>query len=211
MTHGTPQQFVGDLADLPTHAYGARSLTWWGVIAFIVIEGTMFVMAAFAYLFLMSHERTWPPGPYLPPELLAGTLFTAVIVLSEALNVVLKKAGEGERLKPVRLGLVAMVLVGIVLLVIRAFELGALNVSWTTNGYGSILWALLVLHTVHLLTDWGDTVVLCALMFTPHGREPRRFVDVSENALYWRFVWIAWIPIYLLVYIVPRLPSAVAS
>lgn len=211
MTETTSVRFAGDLAELPSHAYGSRSLTWWGVIAFIVIEGMMFVMTAFAYLFLVSQERSWPPGPYLPPELLAGTLFTAVIVLSELVNLVLKRFGESERLAATRIGLVAMVLIGVVLLVIRAFELGALNVTWTANSYGSMLWALMVLHTVHLLTDWGDTVVLCALMFTHHGHEPRRFVDVSENALYWRFVWIAWIPIYLLVYVVPRLPTAVAS
>ena len=52
---------------------------------------------------------------------------------------------------------------------------------------------------------WADTIVLWALMHTPHGEEPRRLVDVDENALYWRFVWISWIPIYLLIYWVPRL------
>ena len=42
-------------------------------------------------------------------------------------------------------------------------------------------------------------------MFTGHGQEPRRFVDVSEDALYWRFVWITWLPIFALLYLVPRL------
>jgi len=62
----------------------------------------------------------------------------------------------------------------------------------------------LLLHTTHILTDWIDTVVLWALMNTPHGEEPRRMVDTDENALYWRFVWITWLPIYLLIYWVPR-------
>ena len=94
--------------------------------------------------------------------------------------------------------------IGALLLVIRAFEFGALNVSWTDNPYGSIVWALLLLHTTHILTDWADTVVLNALMFTRHGTEGRRFVDVSENSLYWRFVWLTWLPIYTLIYWVPR-------
>ena len=63
---------------------------------------------------------------------------------------------------------------------------------------------LLVLHTVHVLTDWVDTVVLAALFFTPQKRSMRRFVDVSENSLYWRFVWLTWLPIYALIYWVPR-------
>jgi cytochrome c oxidase subunit III len=30
--------------------------------------------------------------------------------------------------------------------------------------------------------------------------EGKRYVDVSENALYWYFVVIAWIPIYVVIY-----------
>jgi len=32
-------RFTDDLADLPTHKFGPSSLTWWGIIAFMVIEG----------------------------------------------------------------------------------------------------------------------------------------------------------------------------
>ena len=63
---------------------------------------------------------------------------------------------------------------------------------------------LLVLHTAHVLTDWIDTLVLTALMFTAQSKEARRLVDVSENSLYWRFVWLTWLPIYALLYWVPR-------
>jgi heme/copper-type cytochrome/quinol oxidase subunit 3 len=66
------------------------------------------------------------------------------------------------------------------------------------------LWLLLLLHTTHVLTDLVDTFVLTALMFTQHGHQGRRFVDVSENSLYWRFVWLTWLPIYLLIYWLPR-------
>jgi heme/copper-type cytochrome/quinol oxidase subunit 3 len=78
-------------------------------------------------------------------------------------------------------------------------------VRWDANAYGSIVWAILLLHTTHLVTDCFDTVVLAALMHTPHGEKPRRSVDVSENALYWHFVVITWVPLYALVYLVPRL------
>ena len=48
------------------------------------------------------------------------------------------------------------------------------------------------------------SAVLAKLVFTPHGEDPRRHVDVSENSLYWRFVWLSWLPIYLLIYWLPR-------
>jgi heme/copper-type cytochrome/quinol oxidase subunit 3 len=92
-----------------------------------------------------------------------------------------------------------------VLLVIRGFEFNSLNVRWTDDAYGSIIWALLLLHTSHILTDWYDTVVLAFLVQTVEGYEGRRLVDVDENSLYWRYVWLLWIPIYLMIYWVPRL------
>jgi len=47
--------------------------------------------------------------------------------------------------------------------------------------------------------------VLAFLMRTPLGYEGRRLVDTDENSLYWRYVWLLWIPIYLMIYWVPRL------
>lgn len=196
--------FSGDLAHLPTHAYGHRSLTWWGVIGFMVIEGAFFVMAVAAYFFVMNKEAGWPPGQVPAPGLLAGTIFTLVMLASEVPNAVVKKAAEENRLPTVQRGMLSICAIGVLLLAIRAFEFGSLNVSWTDNPYGSVLWMLLFLHTVHVATDWIDTAVLAALLFTPQKHEPRRLVDASENSLYWRFVWLAWLPLYLLIYWLPR-------
>lgn len=196
--------FTTDVSALPDHAFGHRSLTWWGVIAFMVIEAVAFAMAIASYFFLMNHQDKWPPDPVLPPDLLAGTLFTLVMLASEIPNSWTKKVAEKEDIASVRRGLVVMTLVGIPLFVLRGFEFASLNVGWTDNPYGSVLWMLLVLHTTHVLTDWIDTATLTVLMHTRHGHSGRRFADVSENSLYWRFVWLTWLPIYLLIYWVPR-------
>ena len=189
--------FTGDVADLPTHKFGPSSLTWWGIIGFMVIEGGFFMLTFAAYFFLMGHEQGWPPEGRQAPDLLAGTLFTIVMLLSEIPNTLVKKAARAGDVPSIRLLLPVMVAIGAVLLVIRGFEFNSLNCRWTDDAYSSIIWALLFLHTTHLLTDWGDTVVLGALMFTPVSYEGRRWVDVDENALYWRYVWLLWIPIYL--------------
>jgi cytochrome c oxidase subunit III len=197
-------QFTTDLAPLPTHAFGHRSLTWWGVVAFFLIEGTAFALAIAAYFFLMNQDPHWPPPPFLPPDLLAGTLFTVLMLLSEIPNTIAKKAAEQMELKPLQRMLIAASLIGLVLMVIRAFEFASLNVLWYQNAYGSAVWLLLVLHTAHIATDWVDTLVLTALMHTKHVG-PRKFVDCAENAVYWRFVWLTWLPIYALIYWLPRL------
>lgn len=197
--------FTEDVTDLPDHAFSYRSLTWWGVIGFMVIEGTGFGLVVAAYFYLMSLEQYWAPRPLDPPGLVAGSLFTIILLLSEIPNSMVKRAANSRDLPAIRRLLPLMVAIGVVLLVIRGFEFNALHVLWYSNVYGSIIWALLLLHTTHVGTDLADTVVLSALMATSHGETPRRFVDTDENALYWRFVWLAWIPIYVLIYWVPRM------
>ena len=198
-------RFTDDLADVPTHKFGPSSLTWWGIIAFMVIEGGFFMLTFAAYFFLMGHEQGWPPEGRQAPDVLAGTLFTIVIILSEIPNTMIKKAARAGDIPAIRRLILVMTAVGAILLVIRGFEFNSLNCRWTDDAYGSIIWALLLLHTTHLITDWGDTVVLGALMYTPVAYEGRRQVDVDENSLYWRYVWLLWLPIYLMIYWVPRL------
>lgn len=199
-----PPEFAGDLAELPTHAFGHRSLTWWGVSAFFLIEGTAFALAIGAYFFLQGLEENWPPDPWLPPGLIWGTLFTILILASEIPNTIVKRAAEKHDVATVRRYMLVLLPIFALLLLLRALEFTTLNVLWTDNAYGSIIWALLLLHAVHIVTDVIDSVVLTALMFTAHSAENRRIVDVSENAMYWRFVWLCWLPIYALIYWVPR-------
>jgi cytochrome c oxidase subunit 3 len=199
-----PPKFTGDLAALPTHAFGHRSLTWWGVIAFFMIEGTAFAMAFGAYFFLAGGEDNWPPSPWGAPYPLAGTLFTIVLLLSEIPNTIIKKAAERNDLRTVKRYLLLMIALSVLLLVFRIFEFGSLRIWWYDNAYGSIIWTLLFLHLTHFATDFVDTIVLTALLFTRQSVDDRRMVDVSENAMYWRFVWLLWIPIYLMIYWIPR-------
>jgi len=100
--------------------------------------------------------------------------------------------------------LIVMTLAGFLLVAIRYFEFSAMHVAWSDSAYGSIVIVLLGLHTVHLVTDLYDTVVLAVLMFTRHASSGRRFVDVAENAIYWNFVIYVWLPIYVLLYFAPR-------
>lgn len=198
-------RFTDDVAALPTHKFGPSSLTWWGIIGYMVIEGGFFMLTFAAYFFLMGHEQGWPPEGRQPPDLLAGTLFTLVILASEIPNTILKKAARAGDVAAIRRLMPVMIAAGAVLLILRGFEFNSLNCRWTDDAYSSVIWALLLLHAVHLITDWGDTIVLAALMYTRVAYEGRRQVDVDENSLYWRYVWLLWIPIYLMIYWVPRL------
>jgi cytochrome c oxidase subunit 3 len=195
---------VADLSKLPLHGMGTASATWWGTLAFMLIEGTGFVLAIAVYFYLMSIAAVWPIAA-IRPNLLPGTIVTLILIASVVPNYLVSRWAEQQDLRKVRLGLVAMSVLGIVPVVVRFFEFPALNVSWDTNAYGSIVWLLLGLHTTHIITDLVDTLVLAALMFTRHGDNSRRFGDVQDNAMYWNFVVLAWLPIYGCIYWIPRL------
>jgi heme/copper-type cytochrome/quinol oxidase subunit 3 len=187
-----------DVSDLPSHGFSHRSPMWWGTLGMICIEGTVFALSIMTYFYLRSHSNTWPMMA-LPPDLLWGTLFTVVTLASAIPNQLAKKAGERYDAPGVRLWLGVTIAVGLAMIVIRCFEFAALNVRWDSNAYGSIVWVLLGLHTLHLVTDWADSVVLQVLFFTG-PLEAKRFVDISENSLYWYFVVLAWLPIYFVIY-----------
>jgi len=194
---------VLDLRELPDHGFGTRSLTWWGTIGMLAIESMTLALGGAAYLYLMMQQPQWPPNNPVP-DLGVSTAVTVVFLLSVIPNIWLEKKAQKYDRRAVQIGLVVMSLIGAVLVVMRLYEFSHLHVRWDWNAYGSAVWGLLGLHTVHLVTDLVDTLVLATLMLTPHGRKARRFVDSVENATYWNFVVIVWLPVYAIIYWVPR-------
>jgi heme/copper-type cytochrome/quinol oxidase subunit 3 len=165
-----------------------------GVVA---TEGAFFAYLLFAYFYLASQStNAWPAeAPRLPLPLLN----TAILLASCVPNWYTKHAAERLDLHKVRVGLVWCNLFGLAFIAVRALEFGALNTRWDSDAYGSAVWMLMGLHTLHLVTDAYDTLVLTVLMFRG-PLEGKRFVDVAENAGYWYFVVVSWLAIYAVVY-----------
>jgi heme/copper-type cytochrome/quinol oxidase subunit 3 len=203
MTDERAVEVVGDLSGLPESASGANHLVWWGNIGFMLIEGTGFALAAAAYLYLMTQASAWPPRGDPLPGLAWSGIFTAGLLLSQIPNLWVLRCARAKNVAGVRWGTAAMALAGLLLLVPRGFEFAHLGVPWHRDGYGSIIWLLLVLHTTHVVTDWGDTLVLGAWLFT-HEVGDDQFGDVEDNSNYWSFVVLCWLPIYALIYWAPR-------
>jgi cytochrome c oxidase subunit III len=192
-----------DVSGLPTVVFGTRTLLWFGTMGIAAIEGMVFAIVIAAYFFLRLRVTDWPPG-VLPPYLLYGTLNTVLFLVSLFPNHILKKAAKEGELKKVQVLLIVLTLFAVGNLVLRVFEFPSLGIKWNANAYGSVVWIILGLHTVHLITDWFDTVVLTLLMFTDKV-EGKRFMDVYENSDYWYFVVWTWLPIYFVLYWAPRI------
>ncbi|PYS73478.1 MAG: cytochrome C oxidase subunit III [Acidobacteria bacterium] len=198
----TPRRTI-DVSRLPTYAFGHHALTWWATWSMILMEGTMLVILLISYFFLRTAVPEWPPAHTLPPNLFWGTLNTAIILVSVFPNQLAKKAAESLDVKGVRLWMIVTLLFGVAFAVVRIFEFKNLNCHWQQNAYGSIVWFNMGFHTAHVLTDMVDTVVLIVLMFVGPIEGPR-FVDVSENSIYWNFVVVIWLLIYSVIYLAPR-------
>jgi len=196
---GAPAAF--DASKLPSYGFSTRSLMWWGTTGLMAIESTVFALAIAAYFYLRAISERWPPHTP-PPALLWGTLNTIVLVVSAWPNHLAKRAAERLDRRGVQVWLSVCLAFAVVFLILRTFEFAVLNVRWDSDAYGSIVWMLMGLHTTHLVTDAWDTTVLDVLFFTG-PLEGRRYVDVSENALYWYFVILSWLPIYAVVYLAP--------
>ena len=194
---------VIDVSALPNSEFGHRGLIWWGTVGFMVIEGSMFVIALVVYFFLRLNVEEWPPG--LPdPDPSYGTANLILVLVSLVPAVVSKRAAEAFQLERARVWLLVLVLMGLASVVLRAFEYPALNCRWDDNAYASMVWVLLSMHTIHVSTDVVDSVVLLVMAWMkPMTR--KRFVDLSENSLYWYFIVAWWIPIYVVIYFAPRL------
>lgn len=204
MSASTDRAAAIDLAALPDSAMGPRSLVWWGTLGFMLIEGAGFLLAAAAYFYLRGRTSGWPPSGHPPPDLTWGSAFTALLLLSEIPNRWLSGRAKAKDTRTVRLGLLVMIALGLMLGAIRAVEFAHLNVRWDVDAYGSVTWMLLFLHATHVLTDLADTIVLTACLFTRKITDSQ-FSDVVDNANYWSFVVLTWLPLYALIYWGPRL------
>lgn len=191
-----------DVAGLPSYGFSHRSLMWWGTAGMMAIEGSAFAFMIVIYFYLRSLAQTWPAAD-AAPNLLWGTLNLAVILASAIPNIYADRAAIDHNLSKVRIGLLWGSAFGLALCVVRALEFTALNVRWDDSAYGSVVWALLGLHTFNLVTDVADTLVLTAVMFK-QPIEGKRFVDVAENSGYWDFIVVTWVPIYAVIYWAPR-------
>ncbi len=196
------QRAVIDVSELPTHGFGNRSIIWWGVMGFLAIETTMLVICMASFFYLRPRFNLWPPV-YEPPDLLLPTINLALLLLSVPPMYWVDRAARRLDLRSMLIGMAICIALGIAFTVVRFFEFGSLNVRWDANAYGSALWTMMGLHTFHLLAEVIETIVLAIFLLRGHT-EVKYFVDTSDNALYWYFIVLIWLPLYAVIYFGPR-------
>jgi cytochrome c oxidase subunit I+III len=198
------QKSVIDLRPLPDVVFGARDIMWWGTLGFVVIEGFTLVLCAAVYIYLTQNFTTWPPEHTPLPSLKAPTIQVIVMLASLPVMWWLAKAARRYDLGKVRIGLILATLFNAAFVGLRLVELlVSLNVRWDTNAYASAQWLILIMHGTLLTVELVEVGGMM-LIFWLAPVEEKHFSDVADMVFYWAFMVLAWMPLYVLCFWVPR-------
>jgi heme/copper-type cytochrome/quinol oxidase subunit 3 len=192
-----------DVSGLPDVTYGHRNLVWWGTVGFMVIEGTTLAMCAATYLYLRRNFAMLPPARIPPPGLGLATLEVALMLVSFLPVALLSRAAGRKDLPASRMWMLVAIALNLAFVALRWFELGDLHVRWDLNAYGSSAWLVLIVHGTLLVAEVGELAVFSLIAWT--GRwEEKHFPDASDLAMYWYFMCLSWLPLYAMVFLLPR-------
>lgn len=194
---------VLDVSHLPDGTADSRALLWWGNVGMLVIEGTMFAMAFGTWLYLKTVNLDWPPATVPKPNLVLPTAGALLLLVSLIANVMTDRAAKRDNLSQLRVCMSLLVLTSVIFLALRASSIAQIGFKWSDHAYGSIVWAIVFLHTIHVLAAGGEYFVMLLYSFVggPFGKH--QLLDVRCTVVYWYFVALVWLPFYALIYIAP--------
>lgn len=196
------QRAVAD--SLPTLVDGTRAPGWWGIVFLVMIELVVFTSLIISYFYLKSYAPRWPAGDINVPDLFLPTVNTLVLIASALpiywTNRAIRRNQRGQFLISL---FIAMIMAG-VFLWLKYVEYSDKGFNWAENAYGSIVWTMTGFHILHVTAVLLKSAAIWVVGVQGYFNE-RRHVAVEGNALYWYFVIVIWIPLYLTIYISPRL------
>jgi heme/copper-type cytochrome/quinol oxidase subunit 3 len=205
------QRTTLDVSGLPKHAFDTKTQLWWGNLFLLFIETTMFGLVVAAYFYFRQNFITWPPPhadspPYLfepVPSLMLPTINLVVIILSVLPMAWADAAARRLDRRAVKMALSLVMLFGTAATVLRFYEFRSLIWSWDSNAYGSISWAVLALHLVHLIVGTLEDVFLATWVWL-RPLDENHALDITVTAVYWYWVVGTWLLLYPVVYLSPR-------
>jgi cytochrome c oxidase subunit 3 len=191
-----------DVSRLPTVAFGSSDIAWWGTVGFMLIEGFTLALCAASLLYLRQNFQTWPPLGTPRPDRLIPAINVGLMLLSNIPAWFTDRAARRMDKGGARIGMVILSLFIVAFIVLRWYELWALNTRWDSNAYGSVTWTTLGFHATLLLVQACETIGMAAALFKTQLKA-RFMSDVSDGVFYWYFITLVWVPLYLLVFILP--------
>ncbi|MDX6424171.1 MAG: cytochrome c oxidase subunit, partial [Gaiellaceae bacterium] len=183
---------------------GHRTAVQFGVAAGLVALSAFFGEAIASYWYLAGKHAAWPiPGTDARP-VLAGLLASVPILTVAPILVLARRAvrrDEARRAARLLGGAGSLVVLALAVLVV---DQRGLDYSWSTNATGSVEWMLTgfwSLAAIALIVVAAVTAVDASRGFFNSARHD----GVTAAVWYGCFVVALWLPIFLTVYVGPRL------
>jgi heme/copper-type cytochrome/quinol oxidase subunit 3 len=199
-----------DVSDLAPSAIDHRSPIWWGNALLLAIETTMFAILVATYFYIRQNFENWPPPqvnfqpPNLhpAPDLFWGTVNLFVILAAALAMLTADWAALRFDRKGILLSTAATILFALAAIALRFREFHGTNFRWDDNAYASVVWAILLMHLLHLIVGICEDALMFAYI-AKHGLDDKHARDVRVTAVYWYWIGGIWIPLYALVYFGP--------
>jgi heme/copper-type cytochrome/quinol oxidase subunit 3 len=161
---------------------------WWGMALVIATEFTLFASLIASYFYLRFQNSAWPPAGIEDPSVTLPAVFTGMLVATcVPVHGAVKAARAGRRWAAWGLiGLAFAVQATYLGLQLWLFVDDINKFSPTETAYGSVYFALLGVHHVHVAVGLLlDVWLLGVLAF---GLTSYRLLALRVIAMYWYFV-----------------------
>lgn len=192
---------------LATEEPVGRTRGWWGMIMFIVTEGTLFAALLASNFYLrFQNGAHWPPPGIDKPKLLRPLIMTAVLLPSSLPVLWAERGVRKGQVWRLRLGLLTTLLMGLTFLTLQGLEYhdDLKKYTITTHAYGSVFYGITGFHGFHVTI--GLLMVAWLLGASLRGSFGSRHHErVVLAAFYWHFVDLVWVAIMFTLYLSVRL------
>jgi len=197
---------AGYLAEeLPVASLEHNSVGWWGMLCLIATESSLFVYLLFSYAFFAVR---FGPGwlPVAHPSLKLAGPDTVILLSSSAVIWWAEKGARTGRRRQHLIGVAATMAMGLVFLIVQAFEWKSKPYSITSGSYGSLYFTITGLHMAHVIV--GMVILGVVFAWSAAGKfTTRRHTPVLISSTYWHFVDAVWVVVFTTLYLAPYLAN----
>lgn len=186
---------------LPVGKAGHHTGGWWGMLALIGTETSVFAYLLFSYFYLQSqHAQTWPPTG-LPPMRYSIPVTCCLIASAGTMWWAEHSARIGRR--PFLLvALLVTLLLGVAYVVLQFLDWQIEPFTISSGAYASLFFLITAAHVLHAIV--GGFILIAMIIWSAMGHiAEQRFGAIDIAAMYWYFIVGIWIAVFITLYILP--------
>jgi cytochrome c oxidase subunit III len=186
---------------LPVGSEGKLAGGWWGILALIVTEGSLFGYLLFSYFYLSSQaEQHWPPEG--PPSLLLPGINTAILVTSSVCVWLSERCLAHKKKWESMMGMLLAIVLGALFVGIQLVEWNNKTYGMTSDLYGSLYFTITGFHMLHVVIGLG-ILLLLLLWISFRYFDEKRHAALTIGGIYWHFVDVVWLFVFTTLYLFP--------